>query len=82
MFFDQFAKKQAQHHGWKKSNEHVENKALRFDLVPESFGRRSNFFPIDQDDGKDSTRLNSDVKNLGFVIVKTKQGTGQNQMAC
>ena len=82
MFFDQFAKEQAQHHSRQKSNEHVENKALRFDLVPESFGRRSNFFPIDQDDGKDSTRLNGDVKNLGFVIVKTKQGTGQNQMTC
>ena len=81
MLFDQLAKEQAQHHSWQKSNEHIENEALRLDLVPESFGRRAYFFPIDQDDGKDSTRLNGDVKNLGFVIVKTKQGTCQNQMA-
>ena len=63
-------REQTQNHRRQESNEHIQDKTLCFNLVTNGFECASNFVPVHQNDSKNGTRLNGDVKDLGFVVVK------------
>lgn len=81
MGLDGLAKQQAQQHSRHKGNQHIERQALCLRLAAQTDDSRAQLVPIDQDHGKNSTGLYRDVKHLGFFVVKTQQGAGQNQVA-
>ena len=82
VFFNELAKQQSQNHGGKESNENIQHKTLSFRLVRKGFDGGVDFFPVHQNDGKNSAGLNGDVKDFGLGVVKTKQGPRQNEVAC
>src|SRR5574343_393664 len=81
MRLDGLAQQQPQQHRREKTNQHIERKALRTALAGQCHQGGTNFLPVHQDDGKDGPGLDGDVKDLGLGIIKTQQGSRQDQVA-
>ncbi len=81
MRLDEFAKQQAQHHGWQKANQDVQRQPLCLGLSWQRDDGGMNFLPINQNHRKNRPGLDGDIKHLGFFVIKTQQCARQNQVA-
>jgi hypothetical protein len=73
MGFDGLAEYQTQDNSREKGNQHIEGKLLGLSFCWQVLQGDANFLPVHQNDGKNGTGLNGDVKHFGLCIHKPQQ---------
>ena len=72
MGLDEFAQQQTQDDGGEKGDEHVGDKAARWRIMRQAAQHGEDFLRVDEDDGKDGPGLDGDLKDFGFLVLKTE----------